>query len=47
MRFDREFRLLPVVLLATICLLGLKILGTVSQVKDECKERKIGRCAGQ
>jgi len=24
--------------------LGLKVLGTVPQVKDECKERKIGRC---
>jgi flagellar motility protein MotE (MotC chaperone) len=29
MRFVREFRLIPVVLLATICLLGLKILGLV------------------
>jgi flagellar motility protein MotE (MotC chaperone) len=27
MRFIREFRLIPVVLLATICLLGLKVLG--------------------
>src|SRR6185503_17591818 len=27
MRFVREFRLIPVVLLATCCLLGLKILG--------------------
>jgi branched-chain amino acid transport system substrate-binding protein len=25
--------------------LGLKVLGTVPQVKDECKELKIGRCA--
>jgi branched-chain amino acid transport system substrate-binding protein len=25
--------------------LGLKVLGVVSQVKDECKELKIGRCA--
>jgi hypothetical protein len=25
--------------------LGLKVLGTVSQVKDECKELKVGRCA--
>jgi hypothetical protein len=24
--------------------LGLKVLGVVSQVKDQCKERKIGRC---
>jgi branched-chain amino acid transport system substrate-binding protein len=24
--------------------LGLKVLGTVSQVKDECKEKKVGRC---
>jgi branched-chain amino acid transport system substrate-binding protein len=24
--------------------LGLKVLGTVAQVKDECKEKKIGRC---
>jgi branched-chain amino acid transport system substrate-binding protein len=24
--------------------LGLRVLGTVSQVKDECKEKKIGRC---
>ena len=24
--------------------LGLKVLGTISQVKDECKEQKIGRC---
>jgi branched-chain amino acid transport system substrate-binding protein len=24
--------------------LGLKVLGTVAQVKDECKELKIGRC---
>jgi len=29
MRFVREFRLIPVVLLAAICLLGLKILGLV------------------
>jgi flagellar motility protein MotE (MotC chaperone) len=29
MRFVREFRLIPVVLLATSCLLGLKILGLV------------------
>jgi len=29
MRFVREFRLIPVVLLATTCLLGLKILGLV------------------
>jgi flagellar motility protein MotE (MotC chaperone) len=29
MRFVREFRLIPVVLLATACLLGLKILGIV------------------
>ena len=27
MRFVREFRLIPVVLLATVCLLGLKLLG--------------------
>ena len=25
--------------------LGLKVLGTISQVKDQCKELKIGRCA--
>src|SRR5690242_2094291 len=25
--------------------LGLKVLGTVAQVKDECKEKKVGRCA--
>jgi len=25
--------------------LGLKVLGVVSQVKDECKELKVGRCA--
>ena len=24
--------------------LGLKVLGTVSQVKDECKAKKVGRC---
>jgi branched-chain amino acid transport system substrate-binding protein len=24
--------------------LGLKVLGTVAQVKDECKEKKVGRC---
>jgi branched-chain amino acid transport system substrate-binding protein len=24
--------------------LGLRVLGTVAQVKDECKEKKIGRC---
>jgi branched-chain amino acid transport system substrate-binding protein len=24
--------------------LGLKVLGTVSQVKDQCKEMKVGRC---
>src|ERR1700724_191959 len=24
--------------------LGLRVLGTVSQVKDQCKEKKIGRC---
>jgi flagellar motility protein MotE (MotC chaperone) len=29
MRFVREFRLIPVVLLATVCLLGLKVLGLV------------------
>jgi branched-chain amino acid transport system substrate-binding protein len=27
--------------------LGLKVLGTVKQVKDQCKELKVGRCAGQ
>src|SRR5215469_6035153 len=27
--------------------LGLKLLGTVAQVKDECKELKVGRCAQQ
>ena len=27
--------------------LGLKVLGTVAQVKDECKELKVGRCAQQ
>jgi hypothetical protein len=25
--------------------LGLKVLGAVAQVKDQCKEQKIGRCA--
>jgi branched-chain amino acid transport system substrate-binding protein len=25
--------------------LGLKVLGTITQVKDQCKELKIGRCA--
>jgi branched-chain amino acid transport system substrate-binding protein len=25
--------------------LGLKVLGTVAQVKDECKALKVGRCA--
>ncbi len=25
--------------------LGLKVLGTIPQVKDACKERKVGRCA--
>jgi len=25
--------------------LGLKVLGTVAQVKDQCKEQKVGRCA--
>ena len=24
--------------------LGLKVLGTIAQVKDECKELKVGRC---
>jgi hypothetical protein len=24
--------------------LGLKVLGTVAQVKDQCKEQKVGRC---
>ena len=28
-------------------MLGTKILGTIAQVKDECKELKVGRCAGQ
>ncbi len=27
--------------------LGHKILGTVAQVKDQCKELKVGRCGGQ
>jgi branched-chain amino acid transport system substrate-binding protein len=27
--------------------LGIKILGTVAKVKDQCKELKIGRCADQ
>ena len=27
--------------------LGTKVLGTIAQVKDECKELKIGRCGGQ
>ncbi len=27
--------------------LGLKVLGTISQVKDQCKEQKIGRCGQQ
>ena len=27
--------------------LGTKVLATVAQVKDECKELKVGRCAGQ
>lgn len=26
--------------------LGLKVLGTISEVKDECKELKVGRCGG-
>jgi branched-chain amino acid transport system substrate-binding protein len=25
--------------------LGLKVLGAVAQVKDQCKEQKVGRCA--
>jgi branched-chain amino acid transport system substrate-binding protein len=28
-------------------MLGTKILETIAQVKDECKELKVGRCAGQ
>jgi branched-chain amino acid transport system substrate-binding protein len=27
--------------------LGTKVLGTIPQVKDECKELKLGRCGGQ
>jgi len=27
--------------------LGIKILGTIAKVKDQCKELKIGRCADQ
>ena len=27
--------------------LGTKVLGTIPQVKDECKELKLGRCSGQ
>jgi branched-chain amino acid transport system substrate-binding protein len=27
--------------------LGTKMLGTIANVKDECKELKVGRCAGQ
>jgi branched-chain amino acid transport system substrate-binding protein len=27
--------------------LGLKVLGTIAQVKDQCKEQKIGRCGQQ
>jgi branched-chain amino acid transport system substrate-binding protein len=27
--------------------LGTKVLGTIAQVKDECKELKVGRCSGQ
>ncbi len=27
--------------------LGLKVLGTIPQVKDQCKEQKVGRCGQQ
>ena len=27
--------------------LGLKVLGTIAQVKDQCKEQKVGRCGQQ
>ncbi len=27
--------------------LGVKIVGTTKQVKDECKVQKIGRCGSQ
>jgi flagellar motility protein MotE (MotC chaperone) len=47
MRFVREFRLIPVVLFATICLLGLKVLGIVLDGGFTLADLDFGNMSGQ